>query len=57
MMELRQIPCRECHGRGIVNISMMSPVDNTWIDDLGPTTCYVCGGTGWEDVQGVEVSE
>ncbi len=55
-IEVRQIQCRECDGEGIVNISMVSPVDNTWIDDLGPTSCFYCAGSGWEDVQDVEVA-
>jgi hypothetical protein len=52
----RQIVCTFCDGAGEREESGVGPVDNTdvWSE---VTQCFNCGGTGWDEVEVVEVEQ
>ena len=58
VVELRQKPCQECGGQG----ADLTSVDVRTFENPDPNElffkvdCFYCAGSGWEDVQDVEVA-
>lgn len=53
-LEDRQVVCEFCDGAGKREESGVGPVDNTdvWSE---VTSCFWCQGTGWDEVEVVEI--
>ncbi len=56
VLEDRQVVCSFCFGEGEMEESGVGPVDNTdvWSEVV---RCFNCGGTGWDEVEVVEVEQ